>query len=110
MIPHVTVITLGVKDVNRAKQFYHEGLGCPIEQDHGVFVSFKLGDGSSSLGLYGWDSAAADAGVDAKGSGFRGVAMHCIVSLSKQVDELLAKAERAGGKITKPAQKAQWGG
>jgi catechol 2,3-dioxygenase-like lactoylglutathione lyase family enzyme len=34
MNPHVSVITLGVGDLNRAKQFYSEGLGWPIQQDY----------------------------------------------------------------------------
>ena len=43
--PHVSAITLGVKDLSRAKQFYYEGLGWPIEQQHGDWVSFRASDG-----------------------------------------------------------------
>ena len=75
----VTAIMLGVKDLARAKKFYGEGLGCKIDQDHPTFVSFNLGDGSSSLALYPWEAAAQDAGVPSKGSGFRGVSFHFIV-------------------------------
>jgi uncharacterized protein len=109
MNPHVTAITLGVRDMDRAKRFYAEGLGCPIDQDHGIFVSFNLGQGSS-LALYGWDAAAQDAGVAPEGSGFRGVAFHYIVDSAARVDEMLAAAKSAGGEIVKPAQDAQWGG
>ena len=45
----VTAIMIGVKDLTRSKKFYGEGLGCTIDQDHPNFVSFNLGDGSSSL-------------------------------------------------------------
>ena len=48
----VTAIMLGVEDLARSKDFYGEGLGCKIDQDHPNFVSFDLGDGSSSLALY----------------------------------------------------------
>jgi uncharacterized protein len=44
----VTAFMIGVEDVARSKKFY-EGLGCVINQDYPHFVSFDLGDGSSSL-------------------------------------------------------------
>ena len=72
MNPQIRVITLGVRDLNRAKQFYGEGLGCPIEQDQCEFASFNLGDGSSALALSPWETLAAEAGVSAVDSGFRG--------------------------------------
>ncbi len=110
MNPQISAITLGVRDLNRAKQFYSEGLGCPIEQDQGGFVSFNLGNGSSALALYQLDALAADAGVASDGSGFRGITLNYIVLSPERVDEVLAQAKRAGGKIAKPAQRAQWGG
>jgi uncharacterized protein len=58
--PQVDAITLGTKDLSRARQFYSEGLGCPILEDNGEFVSLRLGDGSSALGLYRWDALAGD--------------------------------------------------
>jgi predicted enzyme related to lactoylglutathione lyase len=76
MNPQITAVVLGVEDLNRSRQFYAEGLGCPIDKDYPGFVSFELGSGSSSLGLY--------------------------------PREALAQAEQAGGKIVKPAEKAQW--
>jgi predicted lactoylglutathione lyase len=47
--------------------------------------------------------------VASDGSGFRGVTLNYVVPSAKRVDEVLAEAERAGGKIVKPAQRAQWG-
>ncbi len=47
----VTAIMLGVEDLARSKRFYGEGLGCTIDQDHPAFVSFNLGEGSSSLAV-----------------------------------------------------------
>ena len=110
MNPHVSGITLGVKDLNRAKQFYNEGLGWPIKQAQGEWVSFSLGSGSSALGLYPWDTLADDAGVAAEGSGFRGITFSYIARSDERVDEVLAEAKRAGGKIVKPGQHAAWGG
>jgi predicted enzyme related to lactoylglutathione lyase len=110
MKPHVSVITLGVRDLNRAKQFYSEGLGWPIQQEQGPWVCFSLGNGSSALGLYPWDALADDAGVPAIGSGFRGVTLSLVVRPEERVEAVLAEAERAGGKIAKAAQRVPWGG
>lgn len=110
MKPHVSSITLGVKDVNRAKQFYSQGLGWPIQQEQDEWVSFSLNNGSSALGLLPRHALAGDAGVAADGTGFRGMTFSYIVPSKERVDAVLAEAERAGGKIAKPAQGAAWGG
>jgi uncharacterized protein len=106
----VTAIMLGVQDLARSKKFYGEGLGCAIDKDYPAFVSFSLGDGSSSLALYEREAAAQDAGVPAEGSGFRGVSFHYIVPSSQTVDEVMASAVAAGGAIVREAAAAQWGG
>ena len=69
MKPHVAVITLGVRDLKRARRFYSEGLGWPIQQEDHNWVCFSLGDGSSALALYPWDELAQDADVPADGAG-----------------------------------------
>jgi catechol 2,3-dioxygenase-like lactoylglutathione lyase family enzyme len=101
---------LAVHDLARAKRFYGEGLGCKIDKDYPGFVSFNLGEGSSSLALYEWEAAAADAGVSSEGSGFRGVSFHFIVPSSEAVDEVLGNAAAAGGSIVKEAAASAWGG
>jgi catechol 2,3-dioxygenase-like lactoylglutathione lyase family enzyme len=106
----VTAIMLGVDDLSRARKFYADGLGCPIDKDFPGFVSFNLGAGSSSLALYEREAAAEDAGVSAEGSGFRGVSFHFIVESGDQVDEIMRNADSAGGAIVKPAAASQWGG
>src|SRR6266540_1792375 len=65
MTPQVSAITLAVRDIERAKEFYTQGLGCRILQEEGGFVSLELGQGSSTLALYGWEALAEDAGVAA---------------------------------------------
>jgi uncharacterized protein len=100
---------IGVEDLARSKKFYGEGLGCTIDQDHPNFVSFNLGDGSSSLALYEREAAAQDAGVSSEGSGFRGVSFHYIVPSSQAVDEVMGKAVAAGAGVVKEAAAAQWG-
>jgi catechol 2,3-dioxygenase-like lactoylglutathione lyase family enzyme len=110
MNPHVSVITLGVKDLAKAKQFYGKGLGWTAYQDYPQWVAFSINNGSSGLGLLASDALAGDAGVPAEGSGFRGVTLSYLVRSEDRVAEVLAEAERAGGRIVKPAERAQWGG
>ena len=105
----VTAIMLGVEDLARSKRFYGEGLGCAIDQDHPTFVSFNLGEGSSSLALYQREAAARDAGVSSEGSGFRGVSFHYIVPSSQAVDEVMGNAVAAGGGVVKQQAASPWG-
>ena len=108
MALQVSAIMIGVEDLARSKKFYAD-LGCTIEQDYPQFVSFKLGDGSSSLALYEREAAAQDAGVSSEGSGFRGVSFHYIVPSSEAVDEVMASAVAAGAGVVKEAAAVQWG-
>jgi len=105
----VTTIMIGVEDLARSKKFYGEGLGCTIDQDYPQFVSFNMGEGSSSLALYEWEAAAQDAGVSSEGSGFRGVSFHYIVSSREAVDEVMATAVAAGGGVVREAAATPYG-
>ena len=75
MEPHVAIISLGVRDFDRAKRFYADGLGWPMQQEQDDWVCFSLGEGASALTLFPWHELAADSGVAADGSGFRGVTL-----------------------------------
>ena len=110
MAPKVSAIMLGVQDLARARKFYAEGLGAVLKQDFPGFVSLDLGEGSSSLALYEWAAAASDAGVSPEGSGFRGVSFHYIAGSSGEVDEVITKAEAAGGSVVRKPEDAKWGG
>jgi len=105
----MTAVMIGVEDLARSKKFYGEGLGCKIDQDYPNFVSFNLGEGSSSLALYEREAAAKDAGVSPEGSGFGGVSFHYIVPSREAVDEVISTAVAAGGGVVKEAAGAQWG-
>lgn len=109
MKPKISAVMIGVEDITRSRNFYANGLGCTVKQDTPAFIMFDLGGGSSELALYPWKAVAADAGVSAEGSGFRGFSLHFIVSGPQQVDEMMAQAESAGAKVIKPPQKTQWG-
>ncbi|WP_338759222.1 VOC family protein [Nocardia vulneris] len=106
----LSVVMLGVADVDRAKKFYVEGLGCTVEQEFPGFVRCGLGAGSSSLALYEWDAVAADAGVPAAGTGFRGTSFHFLAASRAEVDEVIRAAIAAGGTVTKAAAATDWGG
>ncbi len=110
MKPHLSAISLGVKDVAKAKQFYHDGLGWPTLQDYPQWVSFNLNDGATMLGLSPLGGLAHDAGVPETGSGFRGVTLSYLVSDQASVDRVMAEAEKAGGTIVRKGQAAQYGG
>jgi catechol 2,3-dioxygenase-like lactoylglutathione lyase family enzyme len=109
MKAHVSGITLGVEDVERAKRFYAEGLGWPVQFEQGEWVSFGLGGGTSTLGLFSRTALSADAGVDVAAGG-GAVAFSYVVSAQDRVDEVIAEAAAAGGTVVKPAQVEQWGG
>jgi uncharacterized glyoxalase superfamily protein PhnB len=74
------------------------------------FVSLSLGEGSSPLALYEWDAAAQDAGGLTGGFRIRGVSFHFITDSKEAVDEVIAKAEPAGGSVVRKPEGAQWGG
>ncbi len=108
MQPRISMITLGVSDLEISKKFYRDGLGFPLKDDEPNIAFFKLN--GTWLGLYGRDALAEDATVPAEGSGFSGIALAHNVSSEQEVEDVLAEAVRAGATLLKPAQKVSWGG
>ncbi|GAA4571499.1 VOC family protein [Planotetraspora kaengkrachanensis] len=109
MKAHVSSILLGVRDLDRAKQFYTEGLGWKVKDDYGVSVFFES-DGGSLVGFYGREGLAGQVGTSPEGSGFSGMALTYVVRSEARVDEIIAEAEKAGATILKPAGALPWGG
>src|SRR5262249_43456091 len=101
-------VTLGVADLDKATRFYAEVLGLPKLPSPPGITFFELG--RTWLALYPRRELAADAGVPAEGSGFAGFTLAHNVRTPAEVDALLAEVARGGGRIVKPAQKADWGG
>ena len=110
MKPGISVITLGARDFARARRFYAEGLSWPVAQELGEWIAFPINGGSAMLCLFPWDEFAADAGVSADGSGFRGVSLAYNVASQERVDEVLVEAASAGATIVQPARTTDWGG
>ena len=108
MQPRISMITLGVTDMERSVKFYEDGLGFPRMDSEPEVAFFTLN--GSRLGLYGHDALADDVTVAAKGSGFRGVTLAHNVSSEDEVDAVLAQAVTAGATLVKPGQKVFWGG
>ena len=108
MEPRVSLITLGVGDLPRAKAFYTK-LGFSASSVGGAEVVF-LQAGAVALCLFPRESLACDADVPAEGSGFRGIAIAHNVRAKDEVDAVIAEAVAAGATVAKPAHDATWGG
>jgi uncharacterized protein len=107
MKQRVTVITLGVSDLKRARAFY-EALGWRSragEDDDVVF--FQIGGSVLSL----WDRArlAHDSGVEL-GSGYGGITLAHNVESPAEVDEIVGQAQQAGATISRAPAGTFWGG
>jgi catechol 2,3-dioxygenase-like lactoylglutathione lyase family enzyme len=108
MEPRISFVTLGVTDLERATRFYAEGLRLPRLKSPPTVSFFELG--KTWLALYPRHLLAADAGVPAMGSGFPGFALAHNVRSEAEADRLLEEVRAAGGRIVKPAGRAEWGG
>ena len=109
MNAHVSSILLGVRDMDRSKEFYMEGLGWKVRNDYGISVFFEPG-GGSLVGFYGREGLAAENGTTPEGSGFSGLVLTYVVRSEARVDEILAEAEKAGATILVAAATKEWGG
>jgi catechol 2,3-dioxygenase-like lactoylglutathione lyase family enzyme len=106
--PRISVITLGVADLERATRFYEAGLGLPRLRTPPSVAFFELGN--TWLALWPRESLAADAGVSARRSGFPGFSLAHNVRSPAEVDALLAHVVTVGGTILKPGHETDWGG
>jgi predicted lactoylglutathione lyase len=105
----LTLITLGVDDLQRSLDFFEKGLGWKKSSaGQGDFAMFSLG--GIILGLYPKKLLAEDATLAPEGSGFPGITLSYNAKSEKEVDEVLKEVERLGATIIKPAQKVFWGG
>jgi len=109
MNAHVSSILLGVRDMERSKRFYTEGLGWKVQHDYRISVFF-VPHGGSIVGFYGRDGLAASVGSSPEGSGFGGVVFNYVVRSEGRVDQVIEEARKAGATILKTPATLPWGG
>ncbi|MEM5277881.1 VOC family protein [Cupriavidus taiwanensis] len=115
MKPRITLITLGVDDLQRAVRFYRDGLGLPTagivgEQfEHGAVAFFDLQAGLK-LALWPRASLAHDAGLQVTSRALTDFSLAHNVADKGEVDAVMAQALAAGASVVKPAQDTFWGG
>ncbi|HEU0127359.1 MAG TPA: VOC family protein [Pseudonocardiaceae bacterium] len=103
----LSLVTLGVTDVTRARTFY-ERLGW---QGQEVEETVFFQAGTIALVLWGRDKLAADAGIeDRNAGGFGGMSLAHNVRSRSEVDEVLGEAANAGAEITQTARETFYGG
>lgn len=109
MEPRISIVTLGVGDLERSVRFYRDGLGWPTSAASAGDVVF-LQAGCLVLALYPRTLLALDARVSDQGSGFGGITLAHNVRAIDEVDQLLREAVAAGGSVLKPGVETDWGG
>lgn len=110
MKPRVSLITLGVHDLARARHFYEIGLGWKVSNAGNEHVAFIQLAGGVVLGLFSRKSLAEDAHLSHIGSGFSGITLAQNLESKEAVDHAMAKALTAGAKLLKKPQDVFWGG
>lgn len=115
MKPRISLITLGVDDLERALRFYRDGLGLKTEGiigtefENGAVVFFEL-SGGLRLALWPRRSIAADSGLAIAGAAPGNVTLAHNVSSEAEVDAVMAEAVAAGARVVKAAEKTFYGG
>lgn len=115
MKPRISVLTIGVDDLEASLAFYRDGLGLPTEGivgtefDHGAVAFLDLQSGLK-LALFPRASIAKDAGIEQSGRGATEFTIGHNVIDEAEVDAVMAQALAAGAQLVKPAQETFWGG
>jgi hypothetical protein len=115
MRPRISVITLGVDDLDRAVRFYRDGLALPTqgiigtEFEHGAVAFFDFQSGLK-LAVWARSDLAHDTGLPRSAPSPTDLSIGHNVLSKSEVDQVMAQAERAGARIVKPPQETFWGG
>jgi uncharacterized protein len=115
MKPRITLVTLGVDDLERALRFYRDGLGLETEGivgtefEHGAVAFFDLQAGLR-LALWPRASLAHDAGIGVTARSATEFSLAHNVRSKGEVDAVMAQAARAGARLLKAAQDTFYGG
>jgi catechol 2,3-dioxygenase-like lactoylglutathione lyase family enzyme len=115
MKPRITVITIGVDNLEKSVTFYCDGLGLPTqgiigtEFEHGAVAFFDLQAGVR-LAVWPRASIAHDTGMPAGPPSATEFTLGHNVTSKEEVDTVMAQAQKAGARLVKPAQETFWGG
>ncbi len=115
MKPRITLITLGVGDLEQAVRFYRDGLGLKTEGivgtefEYGAVAFFDLQAGLK-LALWPRTSIARDTGIPLGGPSPTELTIGHNVSSKSDVDQVMEQAQGAGAVIVRPAHDTFWGG
>ncbi|MGH7474957.1 MAG: VOC family protein [Longimicrobiales bacterium] len=115
MKPRISLLTLCVDDLDRAVEFYRDGLGLPTngivgtEFEHGAVAFFEL-EAGLKLAIWPRASLARDSGLAKTLPSPTDFSIGHNVSSRREVDEVMAEAEKAGATVVKPAGETFWGG
>ncbi|MEX0685540.1 MAG: VOC family protein [Balneolales bacterium] len=115
MKPRISVITIGVTDLERSLRFYRDGLGLPTkgiigkEFEHGAVAFFDLQHGLK-LGIWLRESISNDTGLALNSPSPTEFTLGHNVFSRQEVDKVMEQAKKAGAKIVKEAHDTFWGG
>ena len=114
MKPRISVLTLGVADLEKSLAFYRDGLGLPTagivgrEFEHGAVAFFDL-SGGLKLGIWAQDDIVHDTGLPKTRNSPTSFTIGHNVARRDEVDTVIDQAHRAGAAIVKPPQKTFYG-
>lgn len=115
MKPRISVLTLGVSDLERSLTFYRDGLGLPTEGiigrefEHGAVAFFEL-TGDLKLAIWAQDDLVHDTGLPKGPVSTTTASIGHNVLRREEVDEVMGTAERAGARIVKAPYETFYGG
>ena len=115
MKPRISVLTLGVADLQRSLVFYRDGLGLPTdgivgrEFEHGAVAFFEM-SGGLKLAIWAQDDLAHDTGLSKIVNSPTSFSIGHNVVRREQVDEVMQQVYRAGAEIVKTPQQTFYGG
>jgi catechol 2,3-dioxygenase-like lactoylglutathione lyase family enzyme len=108
MDQRLSLVTLGVADLARARRFYEEGLGWTRGNENADVAFYQMP--GMIFALWSRSRLAEDGGVPDSGATFSGMALAYNARSREEVDTVLAEARAAGADVVKPAHETFWGG
>jgi len=109
MKPRLNIVTLGVKNLQKSKEFYQTALGWQPTKDSDDKIIF-FNHGGIVLGLYPFDELAKDAEVSVVREGFSGITLAINLETKGAVDDLYNKVVKEGAKSLVKPRETFWGG